>query len=175
MRAEDVIDQWAGASDLLMVAPHSTQSFDMRTDCWDDAAIGEADVSRAVEHAVTDFLGARPPLIVGGFSQGAGLAVILAATGRLVGARGCIAVAPSAHRASEVIGADPRPPDGLRVVMLVGSLEPHLDDCQRLAERLRSAGAHVKLDVIDGIGHDYPSDFAQRLPAAVEWVLGQDQ
>jgi acetyl esterase/lipase len=59
--------------------------------------------------------------------------------------------------------------------MLVGSLEPHLDDCQRLAERLRSAGAHVKLDVIDGIGHDYPSDFAQRLPAAVEWVLGQDQ
>ncbi len=174
MRAEDVVDQWAGASDVLLVAPHSTQSFDMRTDCWDDAAIGEADVSRAVEQAHKDFPEARPPLIVGGFSQGAGLAVILAGTGRLPGVHGCIAVAPSASWASEIIGT-PRPPEALRVVVLVGALEPRLEDCQRLVERLRSAGADVRLDVAELIGHDYPADFARRLPVAVDWALARDR
>lgn len=174
MRAEEVVDQWGGASDLLLVVPHSTQSFDMRTDCWDDAAIAETDVSRAVEQAHTGWSEARPPLVVGGFSQGAGLAVILAATGRLPGVRGCIAVAPSASWASEVIG-NPKPVEGLRVLVLVGALEPRLQDCQRLVERLGSAGADVRLDVVERIGHDYPADFARRLPAAVDWALAGDR
>ena len=174
MRAEDVVDQWAGASDVLLVAPHSTQSFDMHTDCWDDAAIGEADASRAVEQARREWPEARPPLVVGGFSQGAGLAVILAATGRLPGVRGCIAVAPSARWASEVIG-NKKPPEGLRVVVLVGALEPRLEDRQRVVEGLRSAGADVRLDVVGRIGHDYPADFARRLPAALDWVLAGDR
>ena len=55
--------------------------------------------------------------------------------------------------------------------MLVGAWEPRLEDCQRLVERLGSAGADVRLDVVERIGHDYPADFARRLPAAVDWAL----
>lgn len=174
MRAEDVVDQWGGATDLLLVAPHSTQQFDMRSDCWDDATIAEADVRHAAAGALGSADDARPPLVIGGFSQGAALALILAATGRLPGVRGCIAVAPSASWATEVIGADATPPAGLRVVVFAGKLDARFDDCQRLAERLGSAGAEVRLEVIAGIGHDYPPDFTQGLPAAVDWVLADD-
>ncbi len=81
-------------------------------------------------------------------------------------------MAPSAGWARELIGPHLPSLDGLRYVMLMGTLDPRHDECRRLAEQLRAAGAEVRLDVIEGLGHDYPADFAQRLAAAVDWMLG---
>ena len=114
------------------------------------------------------------PLVIGGFSQGAALALFLAADGRLPGLMGCIAVAPSAAWTRELIGPDLPSLARLRYLELTGTLDPHRVDCRRLAEQLQAAGAGVRLEVIDGLCHDYPTDFAQRLPAAVHWVLGGD-
>lgn len=55
--------------------------------------------------------------------------------------------------------------------MFVGTLDPRFDDCLRIAEQLRTGGAEVHVDRIDDLGHDYPIDFAQRLPAALQWIL----
>ena len=170
-RAEHAVERWTDAGDLLLVVPHSTQAFDMRSGCWDDPQVAQADVRRAVHSALAE-VDDKLPLLIGGFSQGAALAVYLAADQRLQGIGGCIAVAPSAGWARELIGPDLPSLDGLRCVLLMGTLDPRHDDCQRLAEQLRAAGAEVNLDVIEGLGHDYPADFAQRLPAAVDWVLG---
>lgn len=170
-RAEQAVERWADPRDLLLIVPHSTQAFDMRSGCWDDPQVAQSDVRHAVNSALTD-VDDKLPLLIGGFSQGAALAVYLAAYQRLPGIGACIAVAPSAGWARELIGPDPPSLDGLRYVMLMGTLDPRHDECQRLAEQLRAAGAEVRLDVIEGLGHDYPADFAQRLPAAVDWVLG---
>lgn len=169
-RAELAVERWTDAGDLLLIAPHSTQAFDMRSGCWDDQQAAEVDVRRAVDSSLADLDGA-PPLVIGGFSQGAALAVYLAAGRRIVGIGGCIAVAPSAGWARELIGPDLPSLDGQRFVMLMGTLDPRHDDCQRLADQLRAAGAEVRLDVIEGLAHDYPADFGQRLPAALDWVL----
>ena len=172
-RAEHAVERWTDAGDLLLVVPHSTQAFDMRSGCWDDPQAAEADVRRAVDAALAD-VDDKLPLLIGGFSQGAALAVYLAADQRLQDIGGCIAVAPSAGWARELIGPDLPSLDGLRYLMLIGTLDPRHDDCQRLAEQLRAAGAEVNLDVVEGLAHDYPADFAQRLPAAADWVLGRD-
>ena len=170
-RAEQAVERWTDAGNLLLVVPQSTQAFDMRSGCWDDPWAAEVDVRRAVDSTLADG-DDKLPLLIGGFSQGAALAVYLAADQRLQGIGGCIAVAPSAGWARELIGPDLPSLDGLRYVVLMGTLDPRHDDCRRLAEQLRAAGAEVRLDVIEGLAHDYPADFAQRLPAAVDWVLG---
>jgi acetyl esterase/lipase len=73
----------------------------------------------------------------------------------------------------ELIGPE-QPLAGLRYLMLIGTLDPGHDDGRLLAEQLRAGGGKVRLDVIEGLGHDYPTDFAQRLPAAVQWVVTAD-
>lgn len=168
-RAEDVIEPSAAAADVLLVAPHSTQPFDTRDSCWDDAQRAEADVRRALDSALAAW--ADLPLVVAGFSQGAGLAVFLAAAGRLRGLVGCLAVAPTAAWARDLIGPEIPPVGRLRFALIVGDLDPRLDECRRLAEELRARGAEARLDVIAGLGHDYPADFPQRLPAIMDWLL----
>lgn len=169
-RAEQAVERWADPGDLLLIMPHSTQAFGMRSGCWDDPQVAEADVRRAVDSALAG-VDDNLPRLVGGFSQGAALAVYLAAERRIRGIDGCIAVAPSAGWARQLVGSDLPSLGGQRFVMLIGTLDPRHDDCVRLAEQLRAAGAEVRLDVIEGLAHDYPADFGQRLPAALDWVL----
>lgn len=170
-RAEDVVEPWAGVPDVLLVAPHSTQPFDSRDACWDDPKRGEADVRRAVESAVPNDQSPDLPLVLAGFSQGAGLAVFLAASRRLRGVSGSIAVAPTPAWARELIGPDPPSVGGLRFMVLVGTLDPRIEDCRRLSDELRAGGAEVRLDVIEGLGHDYPADFERRAPSALDWLV----
>jgi len=171
MLADDLIGPWSTASDVVFVAPQSTQPFDMRSDCWDDAGKGEADVRAAVEQALADADGAGLPLVLGGYSQGAALALILSTKQPWQHLRGCIAVAPSARWATDVIGERPPEMAGLRFAIFAGRLDPLFDDCLRLAEQLASSGAETRVDRIDDLGHDYPADFSQRLPTMLDWVL----
>lgn len=104
--AEDVLDRWSTAHRALIVAPRSTQPFGMWAVGWDDPQRAEADVRHAVEVASSrvDLVGL--PLLTTGFSQGAGLAIVLAAK-RLPRVAGFIAVAPSAGWAQDLLGSDP--------------------------------------------------------------------
>jgi predicted esterase len=171
-RAQDVVEPFAAATDVLLVAPYSTQPFDTRDSCWDEPQRAEADVQRAVESTLAGEVDL--PLVVAGFSQGAALAVFLAAVGRLRGLVGCLAVAPSAAWARELIGSETPSARGLRFALIIGDLDQRLDDCRRFAEELRAGGAEVRLDVVAGLGHDYPVDFRQRLPAIMDWLLSDE-
>jgi len=170
-RADDMVEPWAAASDALLIAPHSTQPFDPRDGCWDDPQRAYADVRWAVDRGLAG--AAELPLVVTGFSQGAGLAVFLAARRRIAGLVGCIAMGPTARWARELIGADIPSAGGLRFALLMGTLDPRLNECRELADELSAGGAEVRLDIIEGLGHDYPADFAQRLSGTLDWMLDE--
>ena len=169
--AEDVLERWTAAGQALIVAPRSTQPFGMRAVCWDDPHRAEADVQRAVDIASSRSDVAGLPLLAAGFSQGAGLAIALAAKRRLRGVVGFIAVAPNVGLARDLIGADRRAVDGLRGHLIIGALDPRHDDCEALAEQLRGDGAEIQFEVTEGLRHDYPPAFEDRLPQLLAWAL----
>lgn len=84
---------------------------------------------------------------------------------------GFIAVAPNVGLARDLIGADRRAVEGLRGHLIIGALDPRRDDCVVLADQLRGDGAEVQLEVIEGLRHDYPFDFEDRLPQLLAWAL----
>jgi predicted esterase len=169
--AEDMVEPWAAASEVLLVVPHSTQPFDPRTGCWDDPQRAEADVRRATESVAAVQGAGHLPLVVAGFSQGAGLALYLAARRRLPDLVGCVAVAPTAAWSRDLIGTGALSIGRLRFALLMGSRDPRVDDGRQLAEQLRSGGADVQLEIVKGLGHDYPPSFGGWLPSAVDWVM----
>jgi len=169
--AEDIGDQWAAARRAFIVVPRSTQPLGMSAASWDDSQRAEADIQRAVEVASSRVALARLPLLTAGYSQGAAMAIVLAATRRLPGVVGFIAVTPAAGWALQLLEPGELHAQDIRGHLITGSLDPRRGDCQRLAKRLRESGAEVRLDVVDGLDHEYPPDFADRLPEAMAWVV----
>lgn len=171
---DDVMGPWSTATDMLLAVPYATQPFDPQTGCWDDARRAEEDVRHAAKSATTAARAPRLPFVVAGFSQGAGLALYLTARRRLPGVVGCIAVAPTAAWSRELIGPGSLSVGDLRFALLAGSIDPRVDECQRLAKHLQSAGAEVRIEIVEGLGHDYPAGFGGWLPGAIDWVLTTD-
>ncbi len=79
------------------------QPFGMRAVCWDDPQRAEADVQHAMAVASSRVDLARLPLLTAGYSQGAAMAIALAATRRLPGVVGFIAVTPAAGWALQLL------------------------------------------------------------------------
>lgn len=169
---EAIMAQWPSLEGIGLVAPRSSQRFDMRAGCWDDVSKAEADVAQATLAALEQTAPAHVPLVLGGFSQGAALALLLGARGGPTGAVGVVAVAPSARWALDRLGSTPMDFAGLRCALIVGERDPVAESAAELARRLREAGAEVSHDVVAGMAHEYPPDLDERVQPLLQWVLG---
>jgi len=96
-----------------------------------------------------------------GFSQGAWVALNLALEGRLVIAGSVVMVAPFAGPDGNLAPAWRR----LKVSIVVGENDSYREPVERLARQLRERDHHISTEVVPGLGHAYPQDFASRLPA----------
>jgi phospholipase/carboxylesterase/tetratricopeptide repeat protein len=149
---------WLPATRLGCVVA-STQSSQPATEtafCWDD----RSQVLRDLE-SVRDKLPEHGEIVLTGFSQGAGVALELALTGDLGPAAGVIAVAPS-------FPPPERLPDStgtLNVEIVYGTGDSWGRTVPATAEALRRRGHRVTVEELPGLGHDFPPDFAGRLPA----------
>lgn len=171
--AEEELEHWKAAErEGWIVAARSSQRLPAGSS-WDDPARSQADVLTALRVARSRISQPDLPVLISGFSQGAGLAVVLAAKRRLSGLVGFIAVAPSAGWARELLGPEEVSTVGLRGWIVTGELDARRDDCRALGEQLRNSGAKVRIDVIAGLEHDYPADFEERLSELTVWVLGR--
>jgi predicted esterase len=109
-------------------------------------------------------------LVLGGASQGARLAVLLALRGAL-SARGFIAVvgAPPPEKLEPHL--DTARKAGVRGFFITGERDPARAGVEAAYRLLASAGLEVRLEVVPGLGHEYPVDMAPLLENAMRFVL----
>ncbi|MDE1819265.1 MAG: alpha/beta hydrolase [Euryarchaeota archaeon] len=115
------------------------------------------------------------PLVLAGYSQGAALAVH-ATLQQTLPAIGFLAVAPTRAVALEGgetlvdLAARPLSPD-LKGVLVTGTADPSRGATETLQDKLVDGGVDCRLDLVPGLGHDYPPDFAARLPTLLRQLL----
>ena len=153
------LERWRPATKLgyIVAAAQSSQPATADGFCWDPPRERVWQDLRAIVRLL-------PPharVVVAGFSQGAWVALNLALEGRTVVAGTVVMVGPFAGPDANLPPAWRR----LRVSILIGEVDPYRANVERLAEQLTRGGHHVHLEVISGLGHDYPPDLAARLPA----------
>lgn len=143
-----VEDGWAVA------APTGPSARSTRMAAWDD-------VERSTEYVASVCAGMPRPLVLGGFSQGARQAARMWAAGGPVRPGGLLLVAPSfpGDLADELLAA---PPGDSPVVVTVGAADSWHDAAVRWALGQRERGVDLRLDVIEGLGHELPRDIAAR-------------
>jgi len=160
---------------LVVAAPQGTQLSSERLFSWDDRERAKREVLAAYEKLLAGYPVDPARVVLAGVSQGAAVALCLALSGRIPRSRGFVAVIPS------VIGVEaclPRAPEaarrGLRGWILVGEKDPRCERVRTLHQNLIQAGLPCELVVEEGLGHEIPDDFAERLQAAIGSLLGAD-
>ncbi|HEY7874354.1 MAG TPA: hypothetical protein VIG64_04450 [Actinomycetota bacterium] len=173
----DLGDRWGGVAEHVdVVLVQSSQVVAHGMHCWDDLATAGRDVAAAV--AAVDGDGAM--VVLGGFSQGAGLATRVTLKGD-VGARGFLAIAPSFFRAGltpdDMVALAPGARRaGVRGVIFAGAKDDrYRDPAEEVARRLADAGVPIASSVVPGMGHDYPDPFARVVEDALSFIFGETE
>ncbi len=172
---------WAAAVGLgvLVAIPRSSQRRSSDTFWWGgpdqpfDRERSERDVQAAYDEVRATYAFDIARVLLGGFSQGAGLAVTLALQNQPFPVHGFACVGPGIEDLEPLLPLmEPAAERGLRGWIVAGERERGLDLITRLGHELTSRGVSCQLDVVPGLGHEFPDDFGHRLQSGLHFVLG---
>jgi hypothetical protein len=163
----DTAPHWQAAVDdgALLVAPNSSHRTTPTRRTWPDLMVGSHDVDRAL--AGLD-LPAGVPVVLGGASAGGRQAMLMTLTADPLAPQRFLVVCPALGRIELDAGTMRRAgARGVRGHVVQGADDDLRADVSAKVAQLSDAGVDTTLEVIDGLGHDYPDDFAERLRAAL--------
>jgi len=182
----DFAEHWKVARNqgFLLAVPHSSQPISSEDYCWDDPERSEHDVAWAYKQVRDKYNIDTAKVILAGFSQGAALAMYLTLN-RTFPCRGFIAVAmsdwvapedkPAGQRdhPSEAFASFIRARDvsGLKGVVIMGEKDAFLPKIKMPLEGMVERGFNCKIDVVQNLGHEFPTDFEKRLESATNFLL----
>ena len=174
---ESVAAQWQHATELgyAVGVPLSSQRSGSDDDRrgWDDVTLAAHEVADARDRLARQLELESESAIFAGFSQGGRRVVEWALMGTLLDVRRFIGVASGVDQIRledvdrQLASAVRR---GIRAAFVVGEEDWVLESVKPFHEALRAAGIASRLDVVPGVGHDYPPDFRSRLRALLAWL-----
>lgn len=173
-RPADFTPWWLPAryQDALVAIPQSSQQLAMDSFGWDDRERATREIAEAYERVRTTEQFDPDRVILAGASQGGAVALDMALSGAPVPVRGFILVVPAIRdldaSLSDVQTAVQR---GVRGWVVTGEADYGRDMAISLGKQLNELGIPCHVDVVPGLGHDFPSDFETRLPSALNFVL----
>jgi len=144
----------------LVALAQSSQVGSLDAYVWDDVELARSEIRGHFNLLQEKYPLDASRIVLGGFSQGSGIAMLSALTGD-VPAAGFIAVAPG-----RVINMDDLPAlaeaakgRALQGVILAGRKDPRYETFRQISGTLSDHGIPCRLEIRPELGHAYPSDF----------------
>jgi len=175
--AEYFVGSWrlAVSEGWLLALPQSSQVRGPDGYVWNDRDWAVREIQEHYAALCGQYAVDPERVVVAGFSMGGELAIWLALSGTIE-ARGFIAVGPGGPYMNEpdkwVPLIEASQGRGLRGYLVVGELDVFCyEGTLALAELFKSRDVPCQLEVHPNLGHDFPPDFWQTLPRALEFVM----
>lgn len=171
--ATDTATFWKSLADegWLVALAQSSQITGTSTYVWNDPAIAVPEIQTHLATLKNDYAIDENQVIVGGFSAGAGLAcrVVLKQD---IPAKGFIALGAYIASPEELLAeVDYEAIKQVRGVHIIGDQdETCLPGTLKLTGMLKEHHIGCNISIIEGMGHNYPPDFAERLCKAVGFI-----
>jgi predicted esterase len=172
-RPDQDLDHWepAIAQGWLLALPQSSQLSSPDRYVWDDLQKAVAEIVGHFESLVKRHDVDADRVILGGFSQGAALAIQMALRNDL-SVRGFLSVAPGRLAAEQLEAfAESAAKRGLRGCLIVGGHDPRYEVFKGTHNVLLKHGLPCMLEDHPDIGHEFPPDFAKSLEKALAFLL----
>jgi predicted esterase len=173
--AEAFAPHWEAAARFGVTVAVPEPAFPSTSDAdgfsWSEPGVGdevEAILARIrADHAIDP-----DRIVLAGYSQGGRLAVEMALRAEPFPVRGVISVAAGLRSRAKPPMPD-LPASAPRFWFLTGEGDFSREAIEACHDALLARGVASSLEVVPGLGHELPGDFAERLPAALDWVLRQ--
>ncbi len=166
------IDEWQAARDRgwLVVSPQSTQAIFNGAYCWDDPATGVKDILFHRNEIMRDYDIDPTTALIGGFSQGGGMAAYAALSGSIP-VRGFIGVATFWRDPGE-LGEQAQGSKDTRGYFVIGGRDNTLERTRQIQAGLRRHRIPFSEDLHPDLDHEFPDDFGTSFESALEFILG---
>lgn len=156
----------------ILLVPQSSQLAGDNAYCWDDWERGKDEVIRHIADMKEDYSLIEGGIVVAGASQGASLGIVdLVLEDTLLDLSRFIAVVPPIDDVSFFV---PLLKNGVRKgvkgYILAGERDCYTQNTKDLCSEMEKAGLPYRLTVVEGLGHDFPSDFDVYLDEALDYV-----
>jgi predicted esterase len=153
----------------LVLSPQSKQAIFPGSYCWDDNEQGLSDLLFHLDEVKHTYQVDSNRIVVAGFSQGSGMAIYAALSGK-VGARGFIGIGtfmaePDTLR-SLVPGAQ-----SIRGYFVTGEKDHTLAKARAIQAILRENDIRFIEEVHPDLGHEFPPDFESSFDRAMSFLL----
>ncbi len=157
----------------LLLSPQSTQPLFSGSYCWDDASQGLEDLLHYYEQISQKYPVDSQRIIIAGFSQGSGMAIYAALSGKL-GARGFIGVGTFIAQ-PDSLSSLARQSQTVRGYFVTGEKDHTLDKAQAIQNILRENNIPFAEEVHLDTGHEFPLDFEGSFEKAINFIFTEQE
>lgn len=171
----DTAEEWCAITTRgwLLAVPQSSQMIGQTAYVWNDRERGVHEV--CTHFAALNEKHAVDPgrVLLGGFSKGGGLAIWMALH-QLVPVRGFVVLGPSlTNDEFDALSSllTRHKPTGIRGFIIAGEEDKHcLQVSRQVLELMRTHKLPCELEILPGLGHEYPPDFSEYVAKGLAFV-----
>ncbi|HEX2997011.1 MAG TPA: dienelactone hydrolase family protein [Anaerolineales bacterium] len=166
------LEHWEAARQRgwLVLSPQSTQPLFPGSYCWDEVGLGLTDLRYYYEDVLQSYPIDPDRILIGGFSQGSGMAIYAALKGGLV-VRGFIGIGTWWADADELA----RERKDIRGYFVTGEKDHTLDRVREIQDTLQRNNVPFSEEVHADIGHEFPADFERSFDKAIDFIFMEQE
>ncbi len=153
----------------MLAMPQSSQCSSPAAFSWDDAALAREQIAAQYRQLAEQYPLDAERLILGGFSQGAALAIQAALRGPIP-ARGFLAVVPGRNALDGLEGLVHSAPK-LRGYLVSGGRDPRKEVFTQIHDLLNRNGIACEMEDHPAMGHAFPPDFERSIDKALRFLF----
>ncbi len=171
--AVDTSGKWKGLTEegWIVAVPQSSQVIGKGAYCWDDTQKSALEIRDHFTMLVKDYPIDKHRIVLGGYAQGAGMAMRLALAG-VIPAQGFVTVAPSiSEREMIPFLTGKNPPASLSGYLITGEKDPDRESVQNVESLLHKLRVPHQRETHPDLSHAYPDDFERSLLKAFEFFF----
>lgn len=168
---------WTSArlkQEFVVVYVQSSQKISMNGYNWtEDMEISKREILHAYQKTIEEYPIDETRVIVGGFSSG-GVASLEIMLQNVFPVKGFIVLCPAKPDGFTPENVKAARARGVTGTLLTTEMDNRLDSQKEMAEIFRGQGVRCDFIVTPNIGHWYPKDLEQKIDAAIEKILEQE-
>jgi predicted esterase len=168
---ESNLENWEAARQKgwLVLSPQSTQPLFPGAYSWIDGELGVADINVYVGKISKEYPIDLKRVVIAGFSQGGGMAIYAALTGK-IDIRGFIGIGTYWANA-ESLTPLAKHAKSVRGYFITGEKDRTLDKIREIQKVLKENSIPFAEELHSDLGHEFPPDFEKSFDKAIKFIL----